>query len=126
MKKSPEQRGHRQWRAVFFTTESGHSPILEAIRALPKADRVEIGQTLRLVQEEGPDVGMPFTEQVSGDISAIRVRVRRTRWRIFFFAHVGEELVLLHIFAKKTRAMPRREIGIAERRRKDWLSRESR
>ena len=43
---------------------------------------------------------------------------------LFFFAHRGRELVLLHMFAKKTRAMPRHEIALAERRRKDWLRRE--
>jgi phage-related protein len=85
---------------------------------------VEIGHTLRLVQEEGPGIGMPFTEPVTGEIGAIRVRVGRARWRILFFAHRGRELVLLHMFAKKTRAMPRREIALAERRRKDWLRRE--
>ena len=121
-----EGSGQRRWRAVFYTTETGRCPALEAIRALPKADRVEIGQTLQLVQEEGPEVGRPFTEPITGAVSAIRVRVGRTRWRIFFFAHLGEELVLLHIFVKKTRAMPRREIEIAERRRTDWLSREVR
>jgi hypothetical protein len=35
---------------VFYTTEAGRCPVLEAIRGLPKTDRVEIGQTLRLVQ----------------------------------------------------------------------------
>jgi phage-related protein len=112
------------WRAIFFTTEAGRCPVLEAIRRLPKAERVEIGHTLRLVQEQGPGIGMPFTEAVTSEIGAIRVRVGRARWRIFFFAHRGRELVLLHMFAKKTRAMPRHEIALAERRRKDWLRRE--
>jgi len=92
----------RRWKAVFYTTEAGRCPVLEAIRGLPETDRVEIGQTLRLVQQEGPAVGMPFTEQVTGEIGAVRVRVGRTRWRIFFTqaaawpgtgdpAHVREE-----------------------------------
>jgi phage-related protein len=114
-----------QWQAVFFTTESGRCPVLETIRDLPTADRVEIGQTLRLVQEEGPDVGLPFTEQVTGGLCALRVRVGRRRWRILF-APVDRELVILHIFAKKTRAIPRREIETAERRWRDWLHREGR
>ena len=116
----------RRWRAIFFTTEAGRCPVLEAIRGLPKADRVEIGQTLRLVQEEGPDIGMPFTEPVSGEIGAVRARVGRTRWRLPFFTQLGRELVILHMFAKKTRAMPQHEIEIAERRRKNWLRREGR
>ena len=66
-------------------------------------------------------MGMPFTEPVTGELSVIRVRVGRTRWRLFFSAHLGTELVILHIFAKKTRALPRREIETAERRRRDWL-----
>jgi phage-related protein len=114
------------WRAIFFTTETGRCPVLEAIRELPTADRVEVGQTLRLVQEEGPGIGMPFTERVTGEIGAVRVRVGRTRWRLLFFTHMDKELVILHIFAKKTRMMPRREIAIAKRRRTDWLRREVR
>jgi phage-related protein len=114
------------WKAIFYTTEAGRCPVLEAIRQLLTADRVEIGQTLRLVQEEGPDVGMPFTERISDEIGAVRVRVGRTRWRLLFFTHVGKELVVLHMFAKKTRAIPRREIEIAKRRRTDWLRREGR
>jgi phage-related protein len=39
---------------------------------------------------------------------------------------LGPELVILHMFAKKTRAMPQHEIEIAKRRRKDWLRREGR
>ena len=116
----------RRWRAIFFTTEAGRCPVLEAIRELPKAERVEIGHTLRLVQEEGPEIGMPFTEQISPEISVIRVRAGRTRWRLFFFTHLGRELVILHMFAKKTRALPQHEIEIAKRRRKDWLRREGR
>jgi len=115
----------RRWKAVFYTTEAGRCPVLEAIRGLPETDRVEIGQTLRLVQQEGPAVGMPFTEQVTGEKGAVRVRVGRTRWRIFF-TQLGRELVILHMFAKKTRAMPQHEIEIAERRRRDWLRREGR
>jgi len=111
---------HR-WEAVFYTTEVGRCPVLEALRRLPKAARVEIGHTIRLVQEQGPDIGMPFTEPATAELSVIRVRVGRTRWRLFFFAHHGTELVILHMFAKKTRALPRREIETAERRRRDWL-----
>ena len=111
----------RRWKVVFYTTEAGRCPVLEAIRGLPKTDRVEVGQTLRLVQEEGPGIGMPFTEPVTGELSVIRVRVGRTRWRLFFLAHLGTELVILHMFAKKTRALPQREIETAERRRRDWL-----
>jgi len=114
-----------RWKAIFYTTETGRSPVLETIRQLPKIERVEIGHTLRLVQEEGPDIGMPFTEPVVGELKVIRVRVGRARWRLFFFIHTGREIVLLHIFAKKTRTIPRQELETAERRRKDWLRRES-
>jgi len=114
-------RSRRRWKAVFYTTEAGRCPVLEAIRGLPKTDRVEIGHTLRPAQAAGPGAGMPFTEPVTGELSVIRVRVGRTRWRVFFFAHLGRELVILHMFAKKTRALPQREIETAERRRRDWL-----
>jgi|WetSurMetagenome_2_1015567.scaffolds.fasta_scaffold53413_2 phage-related protein len=111
------------WQAVFYSTESDRCPVLEELRKLPKEDRVEIGQTLRLVQEEGPEIGMPYTEQICNEICAIRVRVGRTRWRLLFCTYIGRELIILHMFAKKTKAIPRKEKDIAERRRLDWLRR---
>jgi phage-related protein len=113
-----------RWRAVFYTAEAGRCPVLEAIRELPKPERVEIGQTLRLVQEEGPDIGMPFTEPITSDLGVVRVRVGGRRWRIFLFTRRGSEIVLLHMFVKKTRAAPQHETALAERRRRDCLRRE--
>ncbi len=114
----------RRWKAIFYTTASGRCPVLETLRQLPQADRVEIGQTLRLVQEEGPEIGLPFTEPVTKDLWEVRVRIGRTRWRLLCFTHPGREVVVLHLFAKKTRTVPQHEIEIAERRRRDWLDRE--
>ncbi len=76
------------WEAVFYSTEADRCPVLEELRKLPKEDRVEIGHTLRLVQEEGPEIGIPFAEPIRGEISAIRVRVGRTRWRLLFFTRI--------------------------------------
>jgi len=50
----------------------------------------------------------------------------KRRWTAIFnaTAHPGRKLVIVHLFAKKTRAMPHREIEIAEDRRSDWVRRE--
>ena len=111
------------WEIEFYLTESGRNPVREALKELPKQERVEIGQTLRLVQEEGPEIGRPYTEPVTREIGAVRVRIGRVRWRIFFFCRVGKRLVLVHMLAKKTEAIPRHDIELSERRRKEWLRR---
>lgn len=113
------------WTVDFYRTEAGHEPVRDELKSLPKVDRVEIGQTIRLVQQEGPDIGRPFTEPVTKDIGAIRVRIDKVQWRIFFFTLTGKRLILLHMIKKKTPAFYQRDIEIAESRRKDHLHRKA-
>ena len=118
-------KAEESWRVDFYQTESGREPVREELKALPKDEKVEIGQTIRLVQDEGPDIGRPFTEPVTTDTNAIRVRIRNVRWRIFFFTFTGRKLILVHMIKKKTEAIPTSDIKIAESRRKDWMRRKA-
>jgi phage-related protein len=60
---------------------------------------------------------------VRGKLWELRVRAGRARYRILYFAFVGQRFVLLHGFVKKTANTPRREIEIAERRMVDFIAR---
>jgi phage-related protein len=51
----------------------------------------------------------------------IRIKDKSNINRIFYFAHTGKKLILLHGFTKKTDKTPGREIVIAERRMKEYL-----
>ena len=54
----------------------------------------------------------------------IRVDKSTNIYRIFYFVYTGRRFILLHGFQKKTQKTPKREIEIAEKRRKEFIAQE--
>lgn len=57
------------------------------------------------------------------DIWEVRVTVGNTIFRLLGFIHDKELIILTNSFLKKSQKTPRKEIKLAERRKKDYLSR---
>jgi phage-related protein len=85
------------------------------------AARVEAGFLLRRLQD-GELLGMPASRplsEVGAGCHELRVVDRDATWRIVY--HVAEDaIVLLEIFSKKTRTLPRSAIAVAKRRLKEY------
>ena len=64
----------------------------------------------------GPNLGMPFTRSMGGGLFEIRAKGREGIGRAFFCTVVGDEIVVLHAFIKKSDKTPRKELEIARRR----------
>jgi phage-related protein len=116
------------WEIVFYENVQGQSPVWKFILGLPEKHQAKIVRALDLLEEFGLTLGAPHVKSVVGHrkLWELRVRVAQNAYRIFYFAHTGQRLVLLHVFLKKTRKAPRQEIAIAERRMNDLLAREER
>jgi phage-related protein len=70
-----------------------------------------------LLEEFGPlQVGMPHVRPLGGKLWEMRLAGRDTIGRAIYFAASGRRLVVVRLFVKKSRATPRREIALAERR----------
>jgi hypothetical protein len=81
---------------------------------------VNVGCQVRL------SVILPSLLPTNADSIAVILPIIYHRRRDLATGEVHAQLVILHMFAKETRAMPQHEIEIAERRRRDWLHREGR
>jgi phage-related protein len=57
------------------------------------------------------------------DIWEIRVSVGKNIFRLLGFMQEGRLIILTNSFQKKTQKIPRKEIKLAEKRKKDYLSR---
>lgn len=71
---------------VFYTDHRGTCPPLEFIDKLPVMDQVKIRNSLRLLQEFGPNLSMPHVMQIKGKL-----------WelvpggiRLFYFAYINQ------------------------------------
>jgi len=79
---------------------------------------------LRLV-EELPSVPRQYFKKLTGTDSLWEVRVQfgNNTFRLLAFFDGGQLIVLTNGFAKKSPKTPEKEIELAERRRRDHLSR---
>jgi phage-related protein len=87
-----------------------------------RAARVEAGFLLRRLQD-GELLGMPASRplpEIGASCHELRVVDRDATWRIVY--HVADDaIVLLEIFSKKTRTLPRNVATATKRRLSEYL-----
>ena len=69
--------------------------------------------------DHGPNLGMPHTKAMGQGLFEIRARGVEGIGRAFFCSQVGQRIVILHSFIKKTQATPANELRIARKRLKE-------
>lgn len=85
------------------------------------AGRQEAGMLLRLLQEE-EQLGMPQAEplpNVGPSCGALRVRDAGHNWRIMYRID-SDAVLILEVYAKKTRTIPKAVIDQCKKRLKDY------
>lgn len=88
---------------------------------LPLDDRAAVTAAMKDVRIHGNTVA----HHLRGDIYEVKARSGTRQFRILYATEGRSEQVLLavHAIVKKTRAVPGRDITLAERRLRDWRSR---
>ena len=69
--------------------------------------------------EFGPDLRMPHSRSMGEGLFELRPRGREGIGRALYCYVIGERVVILHGFVKKTQATPERELKIARKRMKE-------
>ena len=112
----------------FYEDEHGKSEVQDFIRALKlrsvsnKDARVNYEKILAymdLLEEYGTWIGEPVMKHLDGEIWELRPLSNR----ILFAYYRQERFVILHVFTKKTRKTPKREIDKAKREIEDYRRR---
>ena len=102
------------WQIAYYS-----EALQEALLALPagiQARYVHITQRMLIV---GPDLGMPHTRALGKGLFEIRAKAEEGIGRVFYCTLVGERIVMLHTFVKKTQTTSDKELRIARRRMKE-------
>jgi len=108
---------------VYYTTESGNSPVEDFLKDLDKKARAKVMAIIELLAEKGADLKRPYAAPVRNKVWELRAVFASNQYRILYFAWVDDNLVLLHGFQKKSQQLKDKDIKIAEDRVKDWMSR---
>jgi phage-related protein len=113
----------RLYSLILYTTDRGDSPIDEFLDGLDKKSRAKVAAYLSLLEDEGPNLKRPYADVVRGKIRELRVHYSANQYRILYFFHVREQIVLVHALSKKTQQLKEKDIELSERRMEDWMRR---
>lgn len=94
-----------------------YSPGLEeAILQLPAGFLARFLRYAERMEVYGPDLGMPHTRAMGRGLFELRLKAAEGIARVFYCTVVGQQIVMLHQFTKKSEKTPRKELEIARRR----------
>lgn len=102
------------WKINFYS-----DAVKNEIRILPSGIRAKFIRMSELMQEFGPNLGMPYTRAMGDGLFEMRLQGREGIGRILYCTIIGQTIVILHNFIKKTQKTPKRELDKAVRRMKE-------
>jgi len=86
---------------------------LARVRDFPQGARKEAGVQLHKVQQGlEPSDWKPMTT-VGPGVREIRIRDEAGAFRVLYVAHIGDAVVVLHAFQKKTQRTEKRDLDLA-------------
>jgi phage-related protein len=100
----------------FFQTEAGNEPVRDWLKALHKEDRKNIGEDIKTAQFGWP-LGMPLVRKLEKNLWEVRTDITDGIARTIFTV-IGNQMVLLHSFVKKSQKTPKNELATARKRLK--------
>jgi len=109
---------------IFYRFENGKCPVEDYLDSLSNKQAEKVFFVLDLIETIDLVPRKFFKKlEASDDIWEVRIQHGNNIFRLFGFFDGKELVVLNHAFTKKTPKIPKKEIKIAEQRKKDYFSR---
>ena len=94
--------------------------VQEDVLALPDTLQARyLGLTARMI-EHGPNLGLPHTDALGGGLFELRLKGAEGIARVMYCLMIERQILVLHVFVKKTQKTPPRELRIARQRMKEF------
>ncbi len=100
---------------AFYKSDIGNEPVRDWIKSLDKQDKKIIGEDIKTVQYGWP-LGMPLVRKLDRNLWEIRINLGDRIVRVIFTV-MGDVMILLHAFIKKSRKTPKIDLDLAKRRK---------
>jgi phage-related protein len=105
--------------AMGFNITYYSQEVQDEIVSLPVTLQARYIALTNRMLEYGPHLGLPHTDAFGGGLFELRLKGVEGIARVFFCTMVGQEIVMLHSFIKKTQKTPEKELKIAKQRMKE-------
>ena len=105
-------------RVVFFREEDGRAPLLDWLDALPERVQDKCTERIERLRELGHLLRRPEADYLREGIYELRVKEEKINYRMLYFFHGQEAVVLSHGIVKQQAVVPPREIERAIARKR--------
>jgi phage-related protein len=108
---------------LFYEKVNGEEPAKEFLIGLDYKMRAKMIRMLVLLQENGPALRLPYSEELEDGIFELRVKFGTDISRMLYFYDKDKIIILTNGFIKKCQKTPKQEIIAAKNYREDYFSR---
>ena len=115
-----KMKRNKRIEVYFYRTSAGNEPVREFLQALSDEEKKIIGTDIKVVQWRWP-TGEPLVKNLGNSVYEIRSTLKNRIARVLF-SQIGDKLVLLHSFIKKTQKTDDNDIKKAIKRLKEVLN----
>ncbi len=106
---------------IEFFKNGSRNPVIEFLDSLQSKERAKVLRNIDLLKQFGLNAGSSFVEPIGEGLFSLRSVFSGINVRLLFFTIVGNKIVMLSGFKKKSNKIPKREIDIAKERKKEYL-----
>jgi phage-related protein len=111
--------------AVYYRDPDSRQPVMDFLESVPAKTRAALVlqiDRLNSLTDTDPPLPFPHTSQIDGELRELRCHYGSRLYRVLY--RRSERLfILLHVFEKKTGAVPASDITVAQSRWNDFKRR---
>jgi phage-related protein len=104
---------------VAYAIEYFHPKVLAEIEAWPVDVLADYARLVELLIEHGPQLRLPHSRALGQGLFELRPRGRSGIGRAFYCFLIGQRVIVVHAFVKKTQQTPDKELKLARKRMKE-------
>ena len=102
-----------------YTIEYFNERVLKEIEKWPDSILADYARLVELLMEFGPNLKMPHSKALGKGLFELRPKGKEGIGRTFYCYLVGQRIIILHAFIKKTQETPENEMKVARKRIKE-------
>jgi phage-related protein len=111
------------WNIILYEKADGTKPVKEFLDKLPEKHHAKALRDIDVLEKYGTALTEPHVKHIKGKLWELRIKSASDISRVFYFVHIGKNIVLLHGFVKKTQKTPNKEIETANNYLADYQRR---
>ena len=103
-----------RWKVKYY-----NQAVADELSHWPSKMQGKYLRIIDLIEAHGPNLGPPLTKPLKNGLFEMRVKAQEGIGRAFFCYQQSHEIIVLHLFVKKTQRTPKKELHIAMQRMKE-------